>query len=208
MRWGACPPTSAGNNPRKALIVKFHPTPLHGAYTIELEKRGDDRGFFARFFCQKEFEAAGVPMSIVQINNSLSAKAGTLRGMHYQLAPAAEIKVVRCIRGALYDAIVDLRPDSPTFGKWFGVELTAENRTMIFVPQGFAHGLITLTDDTEAFYLVNAFYSPEHERGLRFDDPRFGIEWPRQPVEISDKDRSWPDFDPVFHGIESLRGLT
>jgi len=145
--------------------VKFHPTPLHGAYTIELEKRGDDRGFFARFFCQKEFEAAGVPMPIVQINNSLSAKAGTLRGMHYQLAPAAEIKVVRCIRGALYDAIVDLRPDSPTFGKWYGVELTAENRRMIFVPQGFAHGIMTLTDDTEAFYLVNAFYAPEQERG-------------------------------------------
>ena len=159
--------------------MKFHPTPLHGAYTIELEKRGDDRGFFARFFCQKEFEAAGVPIPIVQINNSLSAKAGTLRGMHYQLAPAAEIKVVRCIRGALYDAIVDLRPDSPTFGKWFGVELTAENRLMIYVPQGFAHGIMTLTDDTEALYLVNAFYSPEQERGLRFDDPRFGIEWPR-----------------------------
>ena len=188
--------------------MKFHPTPLHGAYTIELEKRGDDRGFFARFFCQKEFEAAGVPMPIVQINNSLSAKAGTLRGMHYQLAPAAEIKVVRCIRGSLYDAIVDLRPDSPTFGKWYGVELTAENRRMIFVPQGFAHGIMTLTDDTEAFYLVNAFYAPEQERGLRFDDPRFGIEWPRQPVEVSPKDASWPDFDPVFHGVESLRGLT
>jgi len=140
--------------------VKFHATPLHGAYTIELEKRGDDRGFFARFFCQNEFAAAGVPMPIVQINNSLSAKAGTLRGMHYQLAPAAEIKVVRCIRGALYDAIVDLRPDSPTFGNWFGVELTAENRRMILVPQGFAHGIMTLTDDTEAFYLVNAFYVP------------------------------------------------
>jgi dTDP-4-dehydrorhamnose 3,5-epimerase len=127
--------------------------------------------------------------------------------MHYQLAPAAEIKVVRCIHGALYDAIVDLRPDSPTFGKWYGVELTAENRRMIFVPQGFAHGIMTLTDDTEAFYLVNAFYAPEQERGLRFDDPRFGIEWPRQPVEVSPKDASWPDFDPVFHGVESLRGL-
>ena len=101
-----------------------------------------------------------------------------------------------------------MRPDSPTFGKWFGVELTAENRLMIFVPQGFAHGILTLTDNTEAFYLVNAFYGPEQERGLRFDDPKFGIEWPRTPVEISPKDRSWPDFDPEFHGIESLRGLT
>ncbi|MCG2673215.1 dTDP-4-dehydrorhamnose 3,5-epimerase [Bradyrhizobium sp. WYCCWR 12774] len=173
-----------------------------------MEKRGDDRGFFARLFCQREFETAGVPMSAVQINNSLSAKAGTLRGMHYQLPPAAEIKVVRCIRGALYDAIIDIRPDSPTFGKSFGVELTAENRMMIMVPRGFAHGILTLTDDTEAFYLVSAFYGPEQERGIRFDDPRFGIDWPRSPVEVSPKDRTWPDFDPNFHGIESLRGIT
>ncbi|MFC4844737.1 dTDP-4-dehydrorhamnose 3,5-epimerase [Bradyrhizobium sp. GCM10023182] len=188
--------------------MKFHKIPLDGAYTIELEKRGDDRGFFARLFCQREFETAGVPMSAVQINNSLSAKAGTLRGMHYQLPPAAEIKVVRCIRGALYDAIIDIRPDSPTFGKSFGVELTAENRMMIMVPRGFAHGILTLTDDTEAFYLVSAFYGPEQERGIRFDDPRFGIDWPRSPVEVSPKDRTWPDFDPNFHGIESLRGIT
>jgi dTDP-4-dehydrorhamnose 3,5-epimerase len=187
--------------------MKFYPTPLLGAYTIELEKRGDDRGFFARFFCQREFEAAGIPMSIVQVNNSLSAHAGTLRGLHYQLPPAAEIKAVRCIRGALYDVIVDLRPDSPTFCKWFGAELTAENRLMMFVPQGFAHGFLTLSDDTEAFYLVNAFYGPEQERGLRFDDPRFEIRWPTPPVDISQKDLSWPDFDPVFHGVESLRGL-
>jgi len=187
--------------------VKFHPTPLVGAYTIELEKRGDDRGFFARLFCQREFAEAGVPMSIVQINNSLSAKAGTLRGMHYQLPPAAEIKVVRCIRGALFDVIVDLRPDSTTFGKWYGAELTAENRLMMFVPQGFAHGMLTLADDTEAFYLVNAFYGPEQERGIRFDDPRFGISWPQQPAEVSAKDRGWPDFDPAFHGTEALRGL-
>ena len=114
---------------------------------------------------------------------------------------------MRCIRGALFDAIIDLRPDSATFGKWYGVELTAENRLMIVVPQGFAHGILTLTDDTEAFYLVNAFYGPEQERGIRFDDPRFDIKWPRQPVEISPKDRSWPGFDPAFHGIETLRGL-
>jgi len=114
---------------------------------------------------------------------------------------------VRCIRGALFDAIIDLRPDSATFGKWYGAELTAENRLMMFVPQGFAHGLLTLTDDTEAFYLVNAFYGPEQERGIRFDDPRFNIAWPQKPVEVSPKDQSWPDFDPAFHGIESLRGL-
>jgi dTDP-4-dehydrorhamnose 3,5-epimerase len=187
--------------------MKFHPTPLVGAYTIELEKRGDERGFFARFYCQREFEAAGIRTPIVQINNSLSAKAGTLRGMHYQLPPAAEVKVVRCIRGALYDVIIDLRPDSPSFGKSFGAELSAENRVMMYVPKGFAHGFITLIDDTEAFYLVSAFYTPDAERGVRFNDPRFGVSWPRPPIEVSDKDRNWPDYDPVFHGTELLRGL-
>lgn len=187
--------------------MKFQPTPLAGAYTIELEKRGDDRGFFARLFCQKEFEVAGRPMTVAQINNSLSAKAGTLRGMHYQLPPAAEIKLVRCIRGALYDVIVDLRPDSQSFGQWFGAELSADNRRMMLVPQGFAHGFLTLTDDTEALYLVNASYAPEQERGLRFNDPRFGIEWPAAPAELSPKDLGWPDLDPTFHGLEALRGL-
>lgn len=187
--------------------MKFLPTPLSGAYTIELEKRGDDRGFFARLYCAREFEAAGIPTTVVQINNSLSAKAGTLRGMHYQLPPAAETKIVRCIRGALYDVILDLRPDSPTFGRWFGAELSAENRLMMLVPRGFAHGFLTLTDDTEAFYLVDAFYSPENERGLRYNDPRFDVVWPRTPVDISDKDRNWPDYDPAFHGADALRGL-
>ena len=187
--------------------MKFHATPLKGAYTIELEKRGDDRGFFARFFCEKEFEAAGIAFPIAQINNSLTEKAGTLRGMHYQLPPAAEIKVIRCIRGALYDVIIDLRPDSPTFGKWFGAELNAENRLMMYAPMGFAHGFMTLTDNTEAFYLTNAFYAPQEERGIRFDDPRFGVVWPQAPVDISAKDRVWPDFDPAFHGTELLRGM-
>jgi len=187
--------------------MKFHATPLLGAYTIEPEKRGDNRGFFARFFCQQEFQSAGVSMSVVQINNSLSANAGTLRGMHFQLPPLAESKVVRCIRGALYDVIIDLRPDSPTFSRWFGVELTAENRLMLYVPQGFAHGILTLVDDTEILYLVSAFYGSEQERGLRFDDPRFGVKWPMQPVTVSPKDHAWPDFDPVFHGSELLRGL-
>src|SRR5258706_15469197 len=143
--------------------MKFHAAPLRGACTIELKRRGSAPGFFARLFCEREFEAAGIAMPIVQINDSLSAKAGTLRGMHYQLPPAAEIKVVRCIRGALYDVIVDLRPDSPTYAQWFGAELSAENRLMMYVPRGFAHGLLTLTDDTEAFYLVNAFYTPDAE---------------------------------------------
>jgi dTDP-4-dehydrorhamnose 3,5-epimerase len=187
--------------------MKFHQTSLPGAYTIELEKRGDDRGFFARLYCQREFETAGIPTPVVQINNSLTARAGTLRGMHYQLPPAAEIKVVRCIRGALFDVIIDLRPDSPTYAQWFGAELSAENRLMMYVPRGFAHGFLTLTDDTEAFYLVNALYTPEAERGIRFNDPRFDVSWPRVPVEVSEKDRNWPEFNPAFHGIELLRGL-
>jgi dTDP-4-dehydrorhamnose 3,5-epimerase len=187
--------------------VKFDPTPLQGAYTVTLEKRGDDRGFFARLFCEQEFAAAGLAMPIVQINNSLSAKAGTLRGMHYQLPPAAETKVVRCIRGALFDVIIDLRPDSPSFGQWFGAELTADNRLMMVVPQGFAHGFLTLTDDTEAFYLVNAPYAPEQERGLRFNDEHFGIVWPGIPSDVSPKDQTWPDFNPDFHSVELMRGL-
>lgn len=187
--------------------MKFHAAPLKDAYTIELEKRGDDRGFFARFFCENEFGAEGLTTRFVQVNNSLSAKKGTLRGLHYQLAPAAEVKVVRCIRGALFDAIVDIRPDSPTFGKWFGAELSAENRLMMYVPRGFAHAILTLTDNTEALYLVSDFYSPENERGVRWNDPRFDIAWPIEPAEISPKDAKWPDFDPAFHGIERLRGI-
>lgn len=185
----------------------FHPAPLRDACTIELEKRGDDRGFFARVFCQDEFAAAGLATQFVQMNNSLSARKGTLRGLHYQLAPAAEVKVVRCIRGALFDAIVDLRPDSSTFGQWFGAELTAENRLMMYVPRGFAHAILTLADDTEALYLVSDVYSPENERGVRWNDPRFDIAWPIVPTEISQKDANWPDFDPAFHGIERLRGI-
>lgn len=184
----------------------FKPTPLLGAYIVELERRGDDRGFFARFFCENEFRDAGLETRFVQVNNSLTAKKGTLRGLHYQLPPAAEVKAVRCVRGALYDVIVDIRAGSPTFGQWFGAELTAENRTMMYVPRGFAHGFVTLTDDTEAFYLVSSFYSPENERGIRWSDPALAIHWPVEPAEISDKDRNWPDLDPEFHGFERMRG--
>lgn len=179
--------------------MKFTPTPLAGAVVIDLEKRGDDRGFFARAFCENEFSAQGLVPRFVQVNNSLSAQKGTLRGMHYQLAPKAETKLVRCIRGALWDAIVDLREDSPTFGKYFGIELSAENRRMLYVPKGFAHGFITLHDDTEAFYFVDEFYAPQNERGVRWNDPRFGIEWPMQPTVLSDKDRDQRDFDPAWH---------
>jgi dTDP-4-dehydrorhamnose 3,5-epimerase len=181
-------PIDLGQN-KRTNILKFHETPLKGAYTIELDKIGDDRGLFA------------------QINNSLTGKQGTLRGMHYQLTPSAEVKVVRCISGSLYDVILDIRPDSPTFGQWFGKMLSSENRTMMYVPKGFAHGFLTLEPDTEAFYLVSDPYAPDLERGIRFDDPKFGIEWPSKPVEISEKDKNWPDFDPVWHGTDLLKGM-
>ncbi|HOI30945.1 MAG TPA: dTDP-4-dehydrorhamnose 3,5-epimerase [Melioribacteraceae bacterium] len=179
--------------------MKFIPTPLIGAYVIELEKRGDDRGFFARAFCVKEFESNGLNRNIVQINNSLSKDTGTLRGMHYQLAPKSEDKIVRCISGRLYDVIIDLRPESKTFKNWFGVELSAENRLSLYVPKGFAHGFITLEENTEAFYLVTEFYSPEHERGIRYNDPEFNIKWPIEPKIISDKDLNHPDFNQSYH---------
>lgn len=187
--------------------MKFNESPLKGAYTIELEKRGDNRGFFARFFCEAEFAAAGLESSFAQINNSLTGKKGTLRGIHYQLAPSAEVKVVRCISGALYDVILDLRPQSPTFGKWFGATLSAENRLMMYCPRGFAHGFITLEENTEAFYLVSDSYAPQLERGVRYNDPVFNIEWPLEPLEISEKDNAWPDFDPAWHGVDTFKGL-
>jgi dTDP-4-dehydrorhamnose 3,5-epimerase len=179
--------------------MKFHPTPLQGAYLIEMEKRGDDRGFFARLFCELEFAEAGLITRFVQANNALSTAKGTLRGMHYQLGDAAEVKVVRCLRGAIWDAILDLRPDSPTFGKWFGAELNQDNRLMMYVPKGFAHGLVTLQRDSEVLYLVSDFYAPDQERGIRWNDPRFDIAWPVVPAEISAKDAAWPDFDSAYH---------
>ncbi len=177
----------------------FTPAPLPGAYVIDLDKRGDDRGFFARVFCTREFEQHGLATEFVQVNNSLSATPGTLRGMHYQLAPKAETKLVRCIRGALWDVILDLRPESSTFGKWFGAELSADNRRMMYVPKGFGHGFVTLTEGAEAFYFVDEFYAPEHERGVRWNDPAFRIAWPVTPTVISDKDQRHPDFDPEHH---------
>jgi dTDP-4-dehydrorhamnose 3,5-epimerase len=179
--------------------MKFTETPLAGAYLVDLERRGDERGFFARFFCAREFAEHGLETRFVQINTSLSVAAGTLRGMHYQLPPAAEVKLVRCLAGALWDAILDLRPRSPSFGRWFAAELTAENRRMMYVPQGFAHGFLTLAPNTEALYLVSAFYAPERERGVRWNDPRFAIAWPRPPQVISDKDARQRDFDRAHH---------
>ncbi len=179
--------------------MRFTETPLAGAFLIDLEKREDERGFFARFFCEREFAEAGLETRFVQINNSLSRDHGTLRGMHYQLGESAEVKVVRVLRGALWDAILDLRPGSPTFGQSFGAELTAENRRMMYAPRGFAHGFLTLRPDTEALYLVSAFYDPARERGVRWNDPSFAIGWPAEPVVISDKDAHQRDFDPAWH---------
>jgi dTDP-4-dehydrorhamnose 3,5-epimerase len=177
----------------------FTPTPLSGAYLIDVEKKGDDRGFFARTFCQNEFGQLGLVRHFCQVNNSLSPRKGTLRGMHYQLAPRAETKVVRCISGALYDMVLDLRDGSATFGRSFGVELSAENRRMMYVPKGFAHGFLTLTDDTETFYFVDEFYTPERERCIRYNDPKFALKWPGTPVVISDKDKNQADFDTSWH---------
>jgi len=177
----------------------FTPTPLPGAFVIGLEKRGDERGFFARAFCEKEFAQHNLVTRFVQVNNSLSAVKGTLRGMHYQLGPKSETKLVRCIRGAFYDLILDMRPNSPTFGQSFGAELSADNRNMMYCPKGFAHGFLTLTEDAEALYFTDEFYAPDYERGVRWDDPRFGLKWPAQPEVLSDKDRTWRSFDKAWH---------
>lgn len=177
----------------------FHHTGLPGAYLIELEKRGDERGFFARVFCKHEFSQHGLVTNIVQANNSLSAERGTLRGMHYQLPPHAETKIVRCIHGAIWDCVLDLRPGSASFGKWYGTELSAVNRQMMYVPQGFAHGFITVTDSAEVVYFVDEFYAPHAERIVRWNDPEFGVDWPLMPTTISEKDATAPNFDPEYH---------
>jgi len=174
--------------------MNFEQTKLAGAYLIDIKKMVDERGFFARSWCQKEFEAHGIVATIVQANMSFNHKQGTLRGMHYQVAPYRETKLVRCTRGAIYDVIVDLRTDSPTYLQWIGAELTADNRRMLFVPIGFAHGFQTLSDASEVFYQVSEFYTPGAERGARYNDPTFGITWPLAVTVISEKDANWADF--------------
>ena len=170
----------------------FHKTSLKDAYLIELEKRGDDRGFFARTMCREEFVAHGLDTDYVQQNTSFSARKGTLRGMHYQVSPYAEAKLVRCIKGALVDVIVDLRRDSPTYMNHESFELDEENRRQLYVPRGFAHAFQTVSDNVEVNYLVSAPYVPSAERGLRYSDPALRITWPLPVTVISDKDASWP----------------
>jgi dTDP-4-dehydrorhamnose 3,5-epimerase len=174
--------------------MNFKETALRGAFIIEIEKKVDERGFFARAWCRKEFEKHGLNTQVVQANVSFNNKKGTLRGMHYQAAPYGEVKLVRCTQGAIYDVIIDLRPDSPTYKQWIGVELTSENYKMLYVPENFAHGFQTLEDNTEVTYQVSQFYSPGSERGARYNDPAFGIQWPVEVRVISDKDKSWPDY--------------
>jgi dTDP-4-dehydrorhamnose 3,5-epimerase len=177
--------------------MRFTPTPVDGAVVIDLEPHTDERGLFARTFCTETFAAEGLEGGFVQANTSFSHAKGTLRGLHYQLAPSAEAKLVRCVRGALWDVVLDLRPASPSVGRWYGTELTADNRRALYVPQGCAHGFLTLTDGVEALYQVTAAYDPARERGVRWDDPRFAIAWPASPMLMSERDRSHPDFDPA-----------
>lgn len=175
--------------------MKFTPTEVDGCMIVELEEHGDDRGFFARAFCTEEFAAQGLDNQVVQANLSFNYKAGTVRGMHRQIPPYAEGKLVRCIRGAIVDVALDLREDSPTFGKHAMVELSAENRRALWVPPYVAHGYQSLVDNTEVLYQVSGPYAPEGERGQRHDDPAFGLVWPHEVAVISEKDQSWPDWD-------------
>jgi dTDP-4-dehydrorhamnose 3,5-epimerase len=175
----------------------FTALPLTGAYCINLDRRADDRGFFARLFCSIEFQEHGLATNFVQVNTSFSRKAGTLRGMHFQRAPMAEAKLVRCLKGRIFDVIVDLRADSETFGHSTTVELDAETRQMIYVPQGFAHGFQTLEPDTELLYFHSQFYSPEHEGGLAHNDPHLSIRWPLAVSELSARDAAFPALDAL-----------
>ncbi|HEX9485687.1 MAG TPA: dTDP-4-dehydrorhamnose 3,5-epimerase [Gemmatimonadales bacterium] len=172
----------------------FTATTLPGAFVVEPERREDHRGFFARVWCQHEVEEHGLTSRVAQVNVGFTLQRGGLRGLHFQLPPKQEVKVVRCTMGALYDVIVDLRLDSPTHRQWIGVELTAQSRRMLYVPAGCAHGYQTLTDNTEMYYQTSEGYAPELARGVRYDDPAFGIAWPLPVTSISDADRSWPDF--------------
>lgn len=174
--------------------VVFLETELPDAYILEPEWLEDERGFFARTYCDREFAAHGLDRRWVQCNISYNRTRGTLRGMHYQVAPYAEDKLVRCTRGAIYDAIVDIRPDSPTYKRHIGVELTSKNRRALFVPKGFAHGFLTLENGTEVSYQMSEFYEPGAGAGFRYNDPAFAIAWPAAPSIISERDRNYPDF--------------
>lgn len=181
--------------------MKFYETPLSGAYEIELETFIDERGLFARTFCIKEFSEIGFNKEIAQINHSVTKKAGTIRGLHYQMPPASETKIIRCVNGRAFDVMVDIRSDSSTFMQWYGVELSHDNMKMVFIPEGFAHGFQALTDNVELIYHHSEFYNPDYERGLRFDDPSLAIKWPLPACCISSKDLGYLLIHKNFKGL-------
>lgn len=181
----------------------FTPTKLQGAFILEVKKIEDERGFFGRSWCKRELEEHGLNANVVQANVSYNKVKGTLRGMHFQKAPHQETKLVRCTRGAIYDVIIDLRPNSPTYKQWIGVELTEDNYRMLFVPEDFAHGFITLQDNTEVTYQVTQYYTPGAEGGIRWNDPAFNIQWPIEPTVVSGKDQVHPDFAEEFLKVVS-----
>ncbi|HYR93991.1 MAG TPA: dTDP-4-dehydrorhamnose 3,5-epimerase [Methylomirabilota bacterium] len=185
--------------------MRFVPTSLAGAFVIEQERRVDERGFFARTWCAEEFEEHNLEPRLAQCSVSFNHHRGTLRGLHYQAPPFAETKVVSCTRGAVFDVAVDLRPDSPTFRKWTGRELTEDNGRALYVPRGFAHGFLTLADATEVAYQISAPYSPQAARGIRWDDPFHGVAWPAPVTVIAPRDRDYPDIDD--ERLQELRGL-
>lgn len=172
----------------------FTETKLPGAFVVELEERSDDRGFFARAWCKNEFAAQGITVDWVQANQAMTQQRGTWRGFHYQAAPHREAKFIRCIAGAIYDAIIDLRPESATYKQWFGIELSAENRKALYIPQDFAHGYMALQDNSEVLYFVSEFYTSGAEQGIRYNDPAFDIRLPLDVQIISEKDKTWPDY--------------
>ena len=186
--------------------MRFTPTPLSGSFVIEIDKIADARGFFGRSWCAGEMEAHGLNPHVAQINTSRSRERGTLRGLHFQVAPFQECKLVRCTRGAVFDLIVDLRPDSPTFLRWFGTELDEQSHRALYSPEGFAQGFITLTPDAEITYLTTRPYAPGHDWGVRWNDPQFGIQLPLDVAVISDRDRNWPDFQPAYLDRTTING--
>ncbi len=185
--------------------MRFVSSTIPGIYVVEQERHADERGYFARTWCAAELAQHGLDPRVAQCSVSYNHKRGTLRGMHYQAPPCAEVKLVRCTRGALFDVAVDLRPDSPTFRRWTGVELTPENGRALYIPRGFAHGFLTLADATEVAYHISVTYSPEHGRGLRWNDPFVGVDWPGPVAVIAPRDQDYPDVDPAR--FEELRGL-
>lgn len=182
----------------------FVKTPLAGLFIVEIESHVDDRGLFARTWCQREFEAQGLETRLVQCSVSFNKLTGTLRGLHYQIAPHEEVKLVRCTSGSVFDVAVDLRPDSPTFGQHYATVLSSTNWRMLYIPRGFAHGFQTLQDSTEVFYQMSEFYAPAHARGVRWNDPAFGIAWPATENRImADRDQTYADFEPSSVGRQS-----